>query len=59
MRQFYCERCWDTGKVGIFKKKPCPCCKGNPREYFFKKYPRPNPPPACPKSKTDLIIKII
>jgi len=31
MRNILCIKCWDTGKVGIFKKRKCPKCGGNPK----------------------------
>jgi len=28
MKNFFCDRCEDTGVIGIFRKRPCPKCGG-------------------------------
>lgn len=58
---YCCLKCLDTGKVGIFFKKICPQCKGDPRKYFLKIHPRPKPPSAPPpkrREKVDVYVYI-
>ena len=43
----FCERCWDVGKIGLFFKKVCPECLGDPQGHWEKLHPRPAVPPKA------------
>lgn len=44
-RQFFCDRCKDSGRVGLFRWRVCPECDGNPERYFMLRQPLPKVPP--------------
>lgn len=44
MRNWFCEKCWDTGEIGFFRKSTCPECDGDPRGTWDKTHPLPMPP---------------
>jgi hypothetical protein len=54
MHRHFCEKCWDTGKVGFFRKKTCPKCNGEPKKTWKESHPRPGkvlPIKSWPKPK--------
>lgn len=54
---YYCWMCEDIRKVGLFFRRVCPECEGDPIGTFLKRYPRPKPPPCPPKGSKVLPLK--
>ena len=59
MRNFFCNRCWDTGKVGWILHRVCPKCDGDPHGTWIKTHPRPPPPMPQPPPKQTIDIRIV